>query len=131
VPTSRDARHFGRKRSQLVDHRIDGVLQLEHFAFDVDRDLARQVAAGDCGSDFGDVPHLCGQVRPHDDDRVGEILPRAGDAWDDGLHAETAFGADLARDARDFGGEGSQLFDHRVDRFFELQNLAAHIFRGG
>ena len=30
-----------------------------------------------------------------------------------GLTAELALGADLARDARDLGGEGAQLIDHR------------------
>ena len=38
-------------------------------------------------------------------DRVGEVLPRAGDARHLGLTAELPFGADLARDARDFRGE--------------------------
>ena len=44
-----------------------------------------------------------------------------------GLHAEPAFGADFARHARHFRGEGAELLDHRVDRFLELQNLAAHV----
>src|SRR5436190_12916636 len=38
-----DAAHFRGERVELVDHRIDGVLQLENLAFDVDGDLARQV----------------------------------------------------------------------------------------
>ena len=41
-----------------------------------------------------------------------------------GLAAELAFGADLARDARDFAGEGVELVDHRVDRFLQLQDFA-------
>ena len=36
---------------------------------------------------------------------VGQVLPRAGDALHVGLAAELAFGADLARHARHFGGE--------------------------
>jgi hypothetical protein len=43
------------------------------------------------------------------------------------LAAELAFGADLARDARHFRGEGAQLIDHRVDGFLELEDLAAHV----
>jgi hypothetical protein len=36
---ARDARHLGRERAELVDHRVDGVLQLEDLALDVDGDL--------------------------------------------------------------------------------------------
>ena len=126
---ARDARDFRGERAELVDHRVDGVLQLEDLAFDVDRDLAREVAARDGGGDFGDVADLRGEVGAHHVHRVGEVLPGAGDAGHDGLHAETAFGADFARDARDFGGERAQLFDHRVDGFLELQDLAADVDR--
>ena len=55
---ARHARHFGREGVQLIHHRVDGVLQLENFAFHVDGDLARQVAARDGGRDLGDVAHL-------------------------------------------------------------------------
>ena len=48
VPTSRATRaHFRGERVQLVDHRVDGVLELEDLALDVDGDLAREVAVGD------------------------------------------------------------------------------------
>ena len=67
------------------------------------------------------------RLRAHRVDRVGEILPGAGDAGHHRLHAEPAFGADFARHARHFRGEGAQLLDHRVDGFLELQNLAAHV----
>ena len=43
------------------------------------------------------------------------------------LAAELAVGADLARDARHFGGERAQLIHHRIDGFLELQNFAAHV----
>ena len=45
----------------------------------------------------------------------------------DGLAAEPAFGADLARHARHLGGERAQLLDHRVERLLEQQDLAAHV----
>ena len=66
-----DARDFGGERVELVDHRVDGVFQLENFTFDVDRDLARQVAARDGGRDFRDVANLSRQVAGHRVDRVG------------------------------------------------------------
>ena len=124
-----DAGHFRGERVELVDHRVDGVLQLQDFAADVHRDLAREVAAGDRGGDVGDVADLGGEVAAHRVDGVGQILPGAGDAGDDGLAAELAVGADFAGDARHFGSEGSKLVHHRVDGFLELQDLAADVDR--
>jgi hypothetical protein len=47
-----DARDFRGERSQLVHHRVDGFLQLQNFAADVDRDFAREVAVGDRNRHF-------------------------------------------------------------------------------
>ena len=102
-----DAGDFGGKRVQLVHHRVDGVLEFQNFAFDVHRDLARQVAAGDGGGDFGDVADLRRQVGGHGVDVVGQIFPGAGHAGHLRLAAQFAFGADFAGDAGDFGGEGA------------------------
>ena len=52
------AGHLGGEGAELVDHRVDGVLQLEDLALDVDGDLLRQVAVGDGGGHLGDVAHL-------------------------------------------------------------------------
>ena len=83
---ARDARHLRRERTQLVHHRVDGVLQLENFALDVDGDFLRQVA----------VRH--GRRRPaamlrtwpvrltgHEVHVVRQVLPCAGDASHLGL----------------------------------------------
>src|SRR5438067_1616631 len=40
-----------------------------------------------------------------------------------------SFGADFARHARHFGGEGVELIDHRVERVFQLENLTTHVDR--
>src|SRR6185312_7817926 len=124
-----DAGHFRGERVELVDHRVDGVFQLEDFAADVDRDLAREVAAGDRGGDVGDVADLGGEVAAHRVHGVGEVLPGAGDAGNDRLAAELAIGADLARHARHFRGERAKLVHHRVDGFLQLQDLAANVDR--
>ena len=123
------AGHFAGERVELVDHRVDGVLQFENFAFHVHRDLAGQVAAGHGGGDFGDVSHLAGEVAGHRVHRVGKILPRAGDPGHVGLTAESAFRSDFARHARDFSGERIELIHHRVDGFFQQQNFAADVDR--
>ena len=103
---ARHARHLAGEGVELVHHRVDGVLQLENFALHIDRDLAREIAARHGRGDLGDVAHLRRQVAGHGVDRVGEILPCAGDARHIRLTTKSAFGADLARDARHFTGEG-------------------------
>ena len=45
----------------------------------------------------------------------------------DRLTAEFAVGADFASDAGDFGGEGAELIDHRVDGVFQFENFALHV----
>ena len=124
---ARDARHLGGEGVELIDHRVDGLFELQDFARDVDRHLLRQVALGDGGRHLGDVAHLAREVRGHRVDRVGQVLPRTGDAAHHGLAAELAFGADLARDARHLAGEGVELIDHRVDGLLQLEHLAAHV----
>src|SRR4029077_20970360 len=126
---ARHARHLAGKGVELVHHGIDGVFELQNFAAHVDGDFLRQVARGDRGRHLGDVAHLRGQVRRHRVDRVGQVLPGAGDAEHVGLAAEPAVGADLARDARHFAGKGIELIDHRVDGLFELQDLARDVHR--
>ena len=126
---ARDARHFAGERVELVHHRVDGVLQLENLAAHVDRDLARQVAAGHRGRHFGDVAHLVGQVARHRVHRVGQVLPRAGDTGHHRLTTQSSFCADFLRDARDFRRKRPQLIDHRVDGFLQLQNFSTNVDR--
>src|SRR6185437_8542089 len=122
-----DAGHFRGEGVELVHHGVDGVLKLQDFAFDVDGHLARQVAAGHGGGHLGDVADLRRQVAGHEVDAVGQILPGAGDARHVGLAAQAPFGADLAGDARHLAGEAVELIHHRVQRFLELQDLAADV----
>src|SRR5262249_13956984 len=126
---ARHTRDFAGERIELVHHRIDGVLELENFAAHVDRDLFRQVAAGDRRRHFGDVAHLRGKVGGHRVDRVGQILPRAGHAEHVGLTAELAFGADFAGDAGDLTGERIELIPHRVDGPSQLEDFAPDVDR--
>jgi hypothetical protein len=66
---ARHARHFGGEGVQLVDHRVDGVLQLEDLALHVDGDLLGQVARGHRGGHLGDVADLAGEVLGHQSSR--------------------------------------------------------------
>src|SRR5207253_2462785 len=121
------AGHFGGERPQLIDHRIDGVLQLEDLPLHIDGDLARQVAAGDGLGDVGDIPHLAGQVTGHEVHRVGEVLPRAGHAFYLARPSSLPVGTDFAGHAGDFRGKGVELVDHRVDGVLELEDFAFDI----
>jgi HAMP domain-containing protein len=69
-----------RKRVELVHHGIDGVLELEDFAFDVDGDLLGKVAARHGGGHLGDIADLAGEILRHQVDVVGEVRPGTGDA---------------------------------------------------
>src|SRR6185503_11184267 len=110
------AGHLRAERTELVDHGVDRVLQLQDLALDVDGDLLGEVPVRDGGRHLGDVAHLTRQVAGHRVDGVGQVLPRARDAAHVGLSAQLPFRADLAGHAGDLGGEGRQLVDHRVDR---------------
>ena len=59
---ARHARHFRGERAQLVDHRVDGFLELQDLAAHVHRDLLRQVAVRHRDRHLGDVAHLGRQV---------------------------------------------------------------------
>src|SRR5207237_185183 len=124
-----DARDFRGESVELVDHAVDGVLQVEDLAADVDRDLFRQVAVGDRGRYLGDVAHVGCEVAGHEIHVVGEVLPDADDAADLRLAAELAFGTDLARHAGDFRGEGVELVDHDADGVLHPQR-PAHVLDG-
>src|SRR6202040_2827194 len=112
-----------------VHHRVDGVLQLQDLALDVNRDLLREVAAGYCRGDVGDVADLAGQVTRHEIDAVGKVLPGPGPPFDVSLAAQPAFGADLPRHPRNFGGEGAQLIDHRIDGVLQFEDFAFDVDR--
>ena len=126
-PTSRATRVTSSANDgELVDHRVDRVLQLGDLAAHVDGDLLREVAVRDCGRDLRDVAHLRREVAGERVDVVGEVLPDAGDALHARLAAELAVGADLARDARDLVGERGELVDHRVHGRADAAELALH-----
>ena len=122
-----DTRHLGGEGGELVDHRVDDVFDLENFPADVDGDLLGQVAIGNGGGDLGNVSKLHGQVAGHEIDVVGQVFPGAGHAFDFGLAAQLAFGADFTRHAGHFGSKRTELVDHRVDGVLELEDFAFDI----
>ena len=99
---ARHARHFRGKRTELIHHGVDGVLQFENFASHIHRNFLGQVAVGDGRGHFGDVAHLSGQVAGHEVHVVGEILPGARHTLHVRLPAELSFRTDFARHARHF-----------------------------
>ena len=55
---ARYARYFRRKRTQLIDHHVYRVLQLENLAFHIHRDFLRQVAVRYSRRHGRNVAHL-------------------------------------------------------------------------
>src|SRR5207302_422773 len=123
------AGHFRSERAELVDHRVDGVFQLQNQIVRVECRLLAQVPVCHCRGHVRDISHLVGQVTGHRVHVVGEIFPRAGHARNHRLTAQLPFGAHLAGHAGNFRGEGPELVHHRVDGVFQLQNLAANVYR--
>ena len=120
------ARHLGGEPVELIDHRVDRVLQLEELALDVGGDLLAQVAVGHRRGHLGDVAHLPGKVARHQVDVVGQVLPDAADLDRDGCRlAELALGPDLAGHAGHLRDEPVELVDHRVEGVLQLKHLAA------
>src|ERR1700737_2969739 len=123
------ARDFRGKGIELVDHYVDGVLELEDLALDLDGDLLGEVAPLHRGGYFGDVSDLGRKVGRELVDLECQVLPRSGCAGDARLAAQAALGADFAGHAGDLAGESVELIHHRVDGVFQLENLAADIDR--
>ena len=112
---------------ECVGHVVDGFGQSRHFTLGGNGQILFQVAVGHRRDDFHDASDLLGQIRRHDIDRVGQILPGAGDARHLRLAAQAPFGADFARHARHLAGETVQLIHHGIDGVLELENFTLHI----
>src|SRR5205809_607792 len=97
---SSDLGHFGREGAELIDHGVDGVLQLQDLALHIDRDLLGQVARRDGRRHFRNVADLGGEVAGHRVYAVGQVLPRAGYPLDVGLSARLPLARRPARSAR-------------------------------
>ena len=111
------------KVASVIGHVVDGFGQRGDFALGLHGELLAQVAVGHGGHDLDDAANLVGEVGGHEVHVVGQILPGAGHAGHLRLAAELAFGADLARHARDFGGEAVELIHHRVDGVLQLERF--------
>src|SRR5207247_8046442 len=100
-----DPGHLACKGVELVDHDVDGVLQLADLAVDVDGDLLGEIPAGDGGCHVGNIADLVGQVAGHEVGVVGEVVPDASHAADLAVAAQVALGAELRAHARRLRGE--------------------------
>src|SRR5689334_6096736 len=61
----RDTRYLASKRVRLIDHRVDGLLQLQNLAAHVHGDLLREVSPRDGRCDLGNVANLSRQIPSH------------------------------------------------------------------
>jgi len=99
------------ERVELIDHRVDGGLELEHLAAHRDGDLLGEVAIATAVVTSAMLRTCAVRVAGHLLTEVGEVFPGSGDAFDLRLTAQPSFGADFARDARHLAGERVELVD--------------------
>ena len=110
-----DAGHLGGEGVELIDHDVDGVLELENLALHVDGDLLErspEATAVVTSAMLRTWPVRLSAIRFT---LPVAILPGAATLFDPRLAAQFAFGADLARDAGHLRGERVELVDHDVD----------------
>ena len=118
------AADFGREGVKLIDHCVNGFLQLEDLPLHVDGDFAGEIPARDGGGHVGNISDLGGQVAGHPVDTFGEVLPNAGDAFHQRLATEFSLGSHFAGHAGYFRGEHGKLFDHSVDQLGRVEEFA-------
>lgn len=95
----------------LIDHRIDRVLQIQHFPSDLDRHFLGQVPFGDRFGNMSNVSDLIGEVSGHRVHVIRQFFPDAVRTLHFGLCAQLAFGADLMGYPRDFRSKEVELVD--------------------
>ena len=123
-----DAGDLAGEPVELVDHGVDGVLQLEKLPPHISGDLLAEVAVGHGGRHLGDVADLPGEVARHQVDVVGQLLPDSADLDRvRGRLAELALRPHLASDSRDLRDESVELIDHPVDRVLQHEHLALNL----
>ena len=94
-----DAGHLGGEPVELVDHGVDRVLQLQHLAADVGRDLLAQVTVRDSADDPLHLDRGSHQVVDEAVDRRDAPAPALRPAAHDQPLGELAFLADHLTDA--------------------------------
>ena len=112
---------------QVVDHGVDVVFELGHFAAGLHLNRTREVALGHGGRYFGDGANLVGQVVGEQIHVTGKVLPRARRAGHVGLAAQPAFDADFAGDGGHLVGKCRERVGHVVDGFGERGDFALGI----
>ena len=100
-----DAGDLVGERRQLVDHRVDGVLELEDLAARVDGDLLDRSPRATAVATWAMLRTWLGEVAGHELTLSVRSFHVPDDAAAPGLAAELALGADLAGHAGDLVGE--------------------------
>ena len=104
---TRHSSHFSRERTELIDHGIDRVLELENLTLNVHGDFLGEISPRHCGGDFGDVANLTREIPCHEIDRISQVFPSSRNAFHPRLTAKNSFRTDFARHPRHFRGKGT------------------------
>ena len=108
----------------MVDHGIDGFLELQNFAAYIDGNFFGKIAIGHRNRHVGNIAHLRGQITGHLIDRIGERFPYARYALHLCLATQLALSADLTRHAGHFRSEHREPLDHGIHHLRGTQELA-------
>ena len=110
--------------TQVINHRVDVVLQLSNFAARLHLNGTSEVAFRHSSRDLGDSPNLRGEIGGEQVDVAGEILPSARRTRYVSLATKSAIDTDLARDVRHLFREGRKRVGHVVDGVGERGDFA-------
>jgi len=124
---ARDPGHLGREYPELFHHCVDGVLELDDLSARLDGNLLGQVSVCDRGRDQRDVAHLRGQVPSQRVHAVGEILPRAGRAWNARLATKLPLDPDFSSHRGDLVREGPERVRHVIDSVGERRDFPSSL----
>jgi len=125
---ARDPRHLRREAVQLIDHRVDRVLELEDLTLDVDvilRDRSPLAIAVATSAMLRTWPVRFDAIELTLSVRSFQVPATPGTC----ACPPSLPSCRLAGDAADLGGKAVQLIDHRVDRVLELEDLALDVDR--
>src|SRR6202035_5279415 len=101
--------------SEVIDHRVDVILQLSYFTASFHLNRTSQVALRNCSGYLRDSTDLVGKVVREQVHVAGEVLPGTGGARDVCLSTEPTFDAHFSSNGGYLVSEGGQSIRHVVD----------------
>ena len=121
-----DTRHFRGKSTELINHGVDRVLQLQCLAARFDGDCLGEISFRHRSRHGGNISYLARQIPGERIHIISKVFPGAADAGYYSLTSELTLGSYFSRHARHFIGEGAELVDHGVHGRADAEEFALH-----